>query len=284
MDAILSDAPSLVTDPPETDTPSGTQRPLLAMTGIVKSFGTNEVLRGVSLSVAPGEAVVVIGPSGSGKTTLLRCINLLEDYQEGTVTVDGLPIGYRIDPASGRRLRMSEREIAASRELIGIVFQNYNLFPHMTVLQNIVAAPMRVKGVPRAKAEARARDLLALVGLSDKVTEYPVRLSGGQQQRVAIARALAMDPKLMLFDEVTSALDPELVGEVLAAMQQLARDGMTMIVVTHEMSFARDVADRIVFMEGGVIVEQGKPDQMFGAPRTDRVRQFLKRYNDRYRI
>jgi polar amino acid transport system ATP-binding protein len=179
---------------------------------------------------------------------------------------------------------MSEREIAASREMIGIVFQSYNLFPHMTVLQNIVAAPIRVKGVPRAKAEARARDLLALVGLSDKAREFPVRLSGGQQQRVAIARALAMDPKLMLFDEVTSALDPELVGEVLAAMQQLARDGMTMVVVTHEMSFARDVADRIVFMEGGVIVEEGKPDQMFSAPRTERVRQFLKRYNDRYRI
>jgi polar amino acid transport system ATP-binding protein len=257
---------------------------MLAMSGVVKSFGANQVLRGVSLSVATGEAVVVIGPSGSGKTTLLRCINLLEDYEQGTVTVDGIPIGYRIDPHTGQRLRMSEREIAASREMIGIVFQSYNLFPHMTVLQNIVAAPIRVKGVPRAKAEARARDLLALVGLSDKAREFPVRLSGGQQQRVAIARALAMDPKLMLFDEVTSALDPELVGEVLAAMQQLARDGMTMVVVTHEMSFARDVADRIVFMEGGVIVEEGKPDQMFSAPRTERVRQFLKRYNDRYRI
>jgi len=257
---------------------------MLAMSGVVKNFGANQVLRGISLDVAPGEAVVVIGPSGSGKTTLLRCINLLEDYQEGTVTVDGAPIGYRIDPRGGQRLRMSEREIAAAREQVGIVFQSYNLFPHMTVLQNIVAAPIKVKGVPRAKAEARARDLLALVGLSDKVHEYPVRLSGGQQQRVAIARALAMDPKIMLFDEVTSALDPELVGEVLAAMQQLARDGMTMVVVTHEMSFARDVADRIVFMDGGVIVEEGKPDQLFGAPRTDRVRQFLKRYNDRYRI
>ncbi len=253
------------------------------MTGIVKSFGANQVLRGISLSVAAGEAVVVIGPSGSGKTTLLRCINLLEDYQEGTVTVDGEPIGYQRD-ANGQRKRMSEREIAAAREHIGIVFQSYNLFPHMTVLHNITAAPIRVKGVPRAKAEARGRDLLALVGLSDKAQEYPVRLSGGQQQRVAIARALAMDPKIMLFDEVTSALDPELVGEVLAAMQQLARDGMTMVVVTHEMSFARDVADRIVFMDGGVIVEEGKPDQLFGAPRTDRVRQFLKRYNDRYRI
>src|SRR5580704_2394410 len=162
--------------------------------------------------------------------------------------------------------------------MIGIVFQSYNLFPHMTVLQNIVAAPVRVKGIPRAKAEARARDLLALVGLSDKVHEHPVRLSGGQQQRVAIVRALAMDPKVMLFDEVTSSLDPELVGEVLATMQQLARDGMTMIVVTHEMSFARDVAERIVFMDGGTIVEEGKPEQLCSAPRTERVRQFLKRY------
>ena len=268
---------SLVTDATAT-------RPMLDMSGIVKRFGTHEVLRGVSLQVARGETVVVIGPSGSGKTTLLRCVNLLEDYEQGTVTVDGTPIGYRIDPRSGQRLRMSEREIAASREMIGIVFQSYNLFPHMTVLQNIVAAPVRVKGIPRAKAEARARDLLALVGLSDKAHEHPVRLSGGQQQRVAIVRALAMDPKVMLFDEVTSSLDPELVGEVLAAMQQLARDGMTMIVVTHEMSFARDVADRILFMEGGVIVEEGKPEQMFAAPRTERVRQFLKRYNDRYRI
>jgi ABC-type polar amino acid transport system ATPase subunit len=257
---------------------------MLAMAGMVKSFGANHVLRGISLTVAPAEAVVVIGPSGSGKTTLLRCINMLEDYQEGTVTVDGEPVGYRADPRTGQRQRMSEREIAAAREHIGIVFQSYNLFPHMTALQNIVAAPIRVKGVPRARAETRGRELLALVGLSDKAHEYPVRLSGGQQQRVAIARALAMDPKIMLFDEVTSALDPELVGEVLAAMQQLARDGMTMVVVTHEMSFARDVADRIVFMDGGMIVEEGKPEQLFSAPRTERVRQFLKRYNDRYRI
>ena len=279
MDDTLSDAPSLATEQPQTY-----PRPMLAMAGMVKSFGANHVLRGISLSVAPAEAVVVIGPSGSGKTTLLRCINMLEDYQEGTVTVDGEPVGYRADPRTGQRQRMSEREIAAAREHIGIVFQSYNLFPHMTALQNIVAAPIRVKGVPRARAEARGRELLALVGLSDKAHEYPVRLSGGQQQRVAIARALAMDPKIMLFDEVTSALDPELVGEVLAAMQQLARDGMTMVVVTHEMSFARDVADRIVFMDGGTIVEEGKPDQLFFAPRTERVRQFLKRYNDRYRI
>jgi polar amino acid transport system ATP-binding protein len=257
---------------------------MLEIAGVSKSFGTLEVLRDVSLSVGTGEVVVVIGPSGSGKTTLLRCINLLEDYEQGTVTVDGDPIGYQIDPRTGIRQRMSEREIAASREHIGIVFQSYNLFPHMSVLQNIVAAPVRVKGVPRSKAEARARDLLAMVGLSDKAMEYPARLSGGQQQRCAIARALAMDPKIMLFDEVTSALDPELVGEVLAAMQQLALDGMTMVVVTHEMSFARDIAKRIVFMDAGVIVEQGQPEQVFFQPKTERVRLFLKRYNDRYRI
>jgi polar amino acid transport system ATP-binding protein len=256
---------------------------MLEMTGIHKRFGANHVLRGVSLSVRRGEAVVIIGPSGSGKTTLLRCVNLLEDYEQGLVTVDGEPVGYYTD-SQGRRRRMAEREIAAAREKIGIVFQSYNLFPHMTVLHNITAAPIKVKGVPRARAEARARELLALVGLSDKADAHPANLSGGQQQRVAIARALAMEPKIMLFDEVTSALDPELVGEVLAAMQQLARDGMTMIVVTHEMSFARDVADRILFMDGGVIVEEGAPDQLFFAPRTDRVRQFLKRYNDRYRL
>jgi polar amino acid transport system ATP-binding protein len=279
MENTLSDVPSL-----DIELAQAQQRPMLEIAGVSKRFGTLEVLRDVSLSVRSGEVVVVIGPSGSGKTTLLRCINMLEDYEKGTVVVDGEPVGYTFEGTTGRRQRMSERDIAASREKIGIVFQSYNLFPHMTALQNIVAAPVRVRGIPRARAEARARELLAMVGLSDKASEYPVRLSGGQQQRVAIARALAMDPKIMLFDEVTSALDPELVGEVLAAMQQLARDGMTMIVVTHEMSFARDVADRIVFMDGGVIVEQGEPDQVFFAPRTDRVRLFLTRYNDRYRI
>jgi polar amino acid transport system ATP-binding protein len=256
---------------------------MLAMSGIVKRFGDHTVLNGVSLEVAKGETVVVIGPSGSGKTTLLRCTNMLEDYQEGIVTVDGAPVGYMLD-RGGQRQRMSERDIAAAREKIGIVFQSYNLFPHMTVLDNITAAPIRVRGIVRAKAEQRAKDLLAMVGLSDKAGAYPARLSGGQQQRVAIARALAMDPSIMLFDEVTSALDPELVGEVLAAMQQLARDGMTMIVVTHEMSFARDVADRVVFMDGGSIVEQGPPETLFTQPKTERVRTFLKRYNDRYRL
>ena len=277
MENTLSDAPSLAIDIVPV-----LARPMLNMSGVSKRFGTLEVLRDVSLSVQAGEVVVVIGPSGSGKTTLLRCINLLEDYERGTIAVDGEPIGYRRQ--GNGRIRMSERDIAAARATIGIVFQSFNLFPHMTALQNITAAPMRVKGVPRARAEARARELLAMVGLSDKAAEYPVRLSGGQQQRVAIARALAMDPKIMLFDEVTSALDPELVGEVLGAMQQLAQGGMTMVVVTHEMSFARDIADRIVFIDGGVIVEQGKPDEILFSPRTDRVRAFLKRYNDRYRI
>ncbi len=279
MADISKDASSTVTEKP-----AAAARPMLEVADISKRFGALEVLRGVSLSVAAGEVVVVIGPSGSGKTTLLRCINMLEDYEQGTVTVDGEPIGYRRDNRNGQRVRMSEREIAAARESVGMVFQSFNLFPHMNVLHNITAAPIRVKSVPRARAEQRARELLAMVGLSDKIAEYPVRLSGGQQQRVAIARALAMDPKIMLFDEVTSALDPELVGEVLSAMQQLARDGMTMVVVTHEMSFARDIADRIVFMDGGVIVEQGKPDQVLFSPTTDRVRAFLKRYNDRYRI
>jgi polar amino acid transport system ATP-binding protein len=264
------------------DARSVEQHPMLEISGISKRFGPAQVLRDVSLSVAPGEVVVVIGPSGSGKTTLLRCINLLEDYERGTITVDREPIGYRRDGKD--RIRMSERDIATARAKIGMVFQSYNLFPHMTVLQNLVVAPVRVKGVPRARAETRASELLAMVGLSDKAGEYPVRLSGGQQQRVAIARAMAMNPKIMLFDEVTSALDPELVGEVLAAMQQLAQRGMTMVVVTHEMSFARDIADRIAFIDDGVIVEEGKPDQILFSPRTERVRTFLKRYNDRYRI
>jgi polar amino acid transport system ATP-binding protein len=280
MEGTLSDASSTAIEL----APTSQLRPMLDIAGLRKRFGTVEVLRGVSLAVNPGEVVVVIGPSGSGKTTLLRCINLLEEYERGAITIDGEPIGYRIDGRTGRRLRMSERDIAAARARIGMVFQSYNLFPHMNVLQNIVAAPVRVKGIERRQAEAHARELLAMVGLADKAAEYPIRLSGGQQQRVAIARALAMDPKIMLFDEVTSALDPELVGEVLAAVQQLARDGMTMVVVTHEMSFARDIADRILFMDEGVILEEGKPNQLLFAPRTERVRAFLKRYNDRYRI
>jgi ABC-type polar amino acid transport system ATPase subunit len=286
MADTLNDASSTAIDSPldgKAGAAAAQRRPMLSIAGVSKRFGEHQVLRDVSLAVMPGEVVVVIGPSGSGKTTLLRCINLLEDYDSGTVAIDGEPIGYRADGRGGRT-RLSERVIAASRAKIGIVFQSYNLFPHMSVLQNIVAAPVRVRGVARATAEARAYELLALVGLSDKAAELPVRLSGGQQQRVAIARALAMEPKIMLFDEVTSALDPELVGEVLAAMRQLAADGMTMVVVTHEMSFARDIADRIVFMDSGGVVEEGKPEEMLFAPRTERVRAFLKRYNDRYRI
>jgi polar amino acid transport system ATP-binding protein len=224
----------------------------------------------------------IIGPSGSGKSTMLRCINHLEKIDAGRLSVDGELVGYA--ERGDKLYELPDRDVCRKRSEIGMVFQSFNLFPHMTVLQNIVAAPIRVKRIERRQAEARARELLAMVGLSDKAAEHPIRLSGGQQQRVAIARALAMDPKIMLFDEITSALDPELVGEVLAAMQQLASDGMTMVVVTHEMSFARDIADRIVFMDGGVIVEEGKPDQLLFAPQTERVRTFLKRYNDRYRI
>jgi polar amino acid transport system ATP-binding protein len=254
---------------------------MIAVRRVSKSFGAVKVLKDVSLAVARGEAVVVIGPSGSGKTTLLRCINLLEEFEEGEIYVDGDPIGYRIDK-QGRRTRRSEREVAASRSNIGIVFQSYNLFPHMTVLRNITAAPTRVKGVPADVAEARARELLARVGLAEKADEYPMRLSGGQQQRVAIARALAMEPKVMLFDEITSALDPELVGEVLGVMRQLIAEGLTMVVVTHEMQFARDVAHRVVFMDVGTIVEQGAPKELFANPSTERLRAFLSRFREAY--
>jgi len=255
--------------------------PLIEISGLTKRFGTNEVLHQISLTVTKGQTVAVIGPSGSGKTTMLRCINLLEEFDDGEIVFDGQPIGYRRDPG-GRRRRLPERDIAASRSNIGIVFQSFNLFPHMTVLRNIMAAPVRVKGIDRATAERTARDLLDRVGLADKAGEYPIRLSGGQQQRVAIARALAMQPKLMLFDEVTSALDPELVGEVLAVIKQLAEDGMTMVLVTHEMQFARDVADMVVFMAEGRIVEQGPPKTLFANPQSDRLRTFLRRYHEAY--
>jgi len=244
------------------------------------SFGRLRVLNDVSLTVSRGEMVAIIGPSGSGKTTLLRCINFLAEYDGGEVLVDGETVGFRLE--NGRRIRRTEREIAATRSNIGIVFQSYNLFPHMTVLRNITAAPIRVKGVSPAEAEARARALLGRVGLLEKADELPVKLSGGQQQRVAIARALAMQPKVMLFDEVTSALDPELVGEVLAVMKSLADDGMTMVVVTHEMQFAREIANRIVFMDEGAIVEEGDPKRLFSAPATERLRAFLKRYRESY--
>jgi polar amino acid transport system ATP-binding protein len=239
-----------------------------------KYFHRNEVLRGITMQVRRGEVVCVIGPSGSGKTTFLRCINHLEKINRGRIYIDGELIGYRETP-DGKLSEASEKSTARMRAEIGMVFQRFNLFPHMTALQNVIEAPIQVKGQPREQAEARARALLQKVGLEQKADAYPARLSGGQQQRVAIARALAMDPKLMLFDEATSALDPELVGEVLKVMRQLAEEGMTMVVVTHEMGFAREAADRVIFMDGGVIVEESAPEQMFTAPQQERTKAFL---------
>src|SRR5574341_253358 len=240
-----------------------------------KRFGKLEVLRGVNLDVGRGEVVVVVGPSGSGKSTLLRCINHLERLDIGHIYVEGELVGYC--EKNGKLVEDSEREIARKRANIGMVFQRFNLFPHLTALGNVVEAPVRVKKVRSSEAEALGRELLARVGLAEKVDEHPARLSGGQQQRVAIARALAMQPKLMLFDEPTSALDPELVGEVLDVMKQLAVDGMTMIVVTHEMGFAREVASRAVFMDGGVVVEEGTPEQRLRSPQHERTKAFLSR-------
>ncbi len=240
-----------------------------------KSFGSNQVLKGISLSVARGEVVAIIGPSGSGKSTLLQCINFLEPFDDGEVLIDGQPIGFLT--RAGVRVRMAEQDLNKLRREIGIVFQQYNLFPHLTVLANIIEAPIQVLGLQRAEAIERARFQLKKVGLLGKEGAYPAELSGGQQQRVAIARALAMQPKVMLLDEVTSALDPELVGEVLATMRQLAEDGMTMIVVTHEMAFARDVADRVVFMDDGMIVESGHPREFFASPQQERSKAFLRR-------
>ena len=241
--------------------------------GVHKSFGPIDVLRGVDLTVDPGEVVVVLGPSGSGKSTLLRCINHLEKVDRGYVRIDGELIGYRL--VGGRLRELTEREILRQRTHVGFVFQNFNLFPHLTALENVVEAPVSAQRRPRAEARARALDLLVRVGLRDKADAYPRRLSGGQQQRVAIARALALDPKIVMFDEPTSALDPELVGEVLEVMKGLARGGTTMIVVTHEVGFAREVADRVVFMDDGRIVEQGPPAEVLDRPRHDRTRSFL---------
>ncbi|GAU69093.1 putative amino acid ABC transporter ATP-binding protein [Streptomyces sp. NBRC 110611] len=242
--------------------------PAIEVRGLRKAFGELEVLRGIDFSVARGEVVCVIGPSGSGKSTLLRCVNLLEEPSAGRVTVAGTEV---TDP---------DVDIDRVRRRIGMVFQAFNLFPHLTALENLTIAQRRVLRRDRAEAVRIARANLARVGLGDKAPAYPAQLSGGQQQRVAIARALSMDPELMLFDEPTSALDPELVGDVLAVMRGLARDGMTMLVVTHEMSFAREVADRVVFMDGGVIVEEGTPEQVVGAPRHERTRTFLARVLD----
>ena len=251
-------------------------RPMLDARDVHKAFRHNEVLKGISLQVQRGEVVVLIGPSGSGKTTFLRCINHLEKINAGRIYIEGDLIGYREQP-NGQLREDTEVNIARMRAEIGMVFQRFNLFPHLTALQNVMEAPVQVRHLDKAQVEPRARALLAKVGLAEKADAYPNRLSGGQQQRVAIARALAMEPKLMLFDEATSALDPELVGEVLGVMRQLAQEGMTMVVVTHEMGFARDVADRAVFMDGGVIVEQGKPADMFSNPSEERTKSFLRR-------
>lgn len=240
---------------------------------IVKRFGSLTVLNGIDLSVMRGQVVVIIGPSGSGKTTLLRCINHLEKIDGGRIYIEGEMIGYR--EVNGRLVEDREATIARIRSQIGFVFQRFNLFPHMTALENVIEAPIHVLHRPRAEVVERAIALLEKVGLAEKADAYPHKLSGGQQQRVAIARALAMNPKLMLFDEATSALDPELVGEVLKVMDQLAKEGMTMIVVTHEMGFAREVADEIIFMDKAVIVEQGPPEQIFDHPQNERTREFL---------
>jgi polar amino acid transport system ATP-binding protein len=240
-----------------------------------KRFGRNEVLRGIDLEVAPGEVMCLLGPSGSGKSTFLRCVNHLEKINSGRLSVDGELVGYR--QVGDRLHELPEAEVARKRAEIGMVFQHFNLFGHMTALGNVTSAPILVKGIPRERAQARARELLDRVGLGDKHDSYPAQLSGGQQQRVAIARALAMDPKLMLFDEPTSALDPELVGDVLEVMKGLAREGMTMVVVTHEMGFAREVADRVVFMDDGVVVESGPPGEVLANPRHERTRAFLSK-------
>ncbi len=252
-------------------------RPMVRIEQVHKRFGNLEVLKGVDLEVRPGEVVCIIGPSGSGKTTLLRCINFLETYESGRIFVNDDLVGYRI--RDGHLTPAPERDVARVRAETAMVFQQFNLFPHMTALRNVAFGPIKVRGIPKADAEKKAEALLARVGLAEKANSYPNQLSGGQQQRVAIARALAMEPKVMLFDEVTSALDPELVGEVLEVMKGLAAShGVTMIVVTHEMMFAREAADRVVFMDGGVVVEEGAPDVVLGAPRSDRLRSFLRRF------
>ena len=249
--------------------------PMVEAVGVSKSFGSNEVLKSISLTVRPGEVLCLVGPSGSGKSTFLRLINHLETLSSGRLSVDGSLVGYR---QVGEKLyELHPKDAARQRREIGMVFQRFNLFPHMTALENVMEAPQRVKRQPKAQVEQRARDLLARVGLADRADYYPAHLSGGQQQRVAIARALAMEPKLMLFDEPTSALDPELVGEVLDVMKELASSGMTMIVVTHEMGFAREVADTLVFMDGGVVVESGQPREVLANPQHDRTRAFLSK-------
>lgn len=255
--------------------------PMLRVRDLHKSFGSLKVLRGVDLDIEQGEVVVLIGPSGSGKTTFLRCLNFLVDYDRGKVYLDGQLMWYEDETCTTRK---PPEVIAMGRTQIGIVFQQFNLFPHKTALQNVSMAPIQVKGMAKDEAAALATGLLEKVGLGDKLHEYPANLSGGQQQRVAIARALAMEPKVMLFDEVTSALDPELIGEVLAVMQELAAEGMTMVVVTHEMHFAYDVADRLIFMDEGQIVEQGEAREILLGPKTERLTAFLGRFTEYARL
>jgi polar amino acid transport system ATP-binding protein len=253
--------------------------PIVKVSGLKKSFGGLQILNSIDLEVAPGEVVSIIGPSGSGKTTVLRCLNLLERPDGGRIEVDGRVLCE--EDANGKVRFASKRAIREIREELGMVFQRFNLFPHMTALENITEAPMAVKGVNRADAEAKARELLDSVGLSHRADHYPLQMSGGQQQRVAIARSLAMGPAVMLFDEVTSSVDPELAGEILLVMKRLADEGMTMIVVTHEMGFAAEVADRVLFMDHGSIVEQGSAGQVLGDPQHDRTKAFLHAVLDR---
>ena len=252
-----------------------TETAMVRVRGLTKSYAGRPVLRDIDLDVAAGTVMCIIGPSGSGKSTLLACINHLEPLDSGRIWVGGELVGYQ--EAHGRLHELPERQVARMRQRIGMVFQQFNLFPHMTALQNIIEAPIRVRRTSPAEARQRAMQLLARVGLADKHTMYPTQLSGGEQQRVAIARALAMEPRLMLFDEPTSALDPELVGEVLEVMRGLARSGMTMMVVTHELAFAREVGDQLVFMDGGVIVERGDARAVLSEPREQRTRDFISR-------
>ncbi|ERS46462.1 amino acid ABC transporter ATP-binding protein [Corynebacterium kefirresidentii] len=247
--------------------------PMISAQNVHKSFGQLEVLKGINLEVQAGEVACLLGPSGSGKSTFLRCVNHLDKATAGRLYVDGELIGYR--EKNGTLYEISEKEAAEQRSDIGMVFQSFNLFPHRTVIENIIEAPVQVKKIPEETARARAMELLEDVGLASKANNYPVQLSGGQQQRVAIARAVAMDPKLMLFDEPTSALDPELVGEVLRVMKDLAAEGMTMLVVTHEMGFAREVADKVFFMDGGVVIESGSPAEVLDNPQQPRTKDFL---------